>query len=138
MTSTLDTSGPSNGDRARAQAYHRDFWPGIVGYALVLAAVLAWGHLDGSSGWRYVWAALPVLPALLVVRAVARHLRRVDDYQRMLLLQSLSVGFGTAMAASLTLGFLGIAGLPMTAAGWIVYSIGMGGWIVGTVLVRRR
>ena len=138
MTSTLDTRGPSNGDRARSRAYVRDFWPGMVGYGVVLAAVLAWGHLDGSSGWRYVWAVLPVLPALLVVRAVARHLQRIDDYQRLLLLQSLAVGFGTAMAAAVTLGFLATAGLPMLAAGWVVYAAGMGGWLVGTVLVRRR
>lgn len=138
MTSSLDTKTPSVGDQARARAYHRDFWPGIVGYGIALAAVLAWGDLDGTSGWRYVWAAIPVLPALLIVRAVARHLGRIDDFQRLLMLQSLSVGFGTAMAASLTLGFLGIAGLPMLAAGWIVYAVGMGGWIVATVLVRRR
>ena len=52
---------PGPGDRARTLAYQRDFWPGLVGYALVL-------------------------PALLVVRAVARHLRRIDGYQRGLLL----------------------------------------------------
>lgn len=138
MTSSLDTSTPSRGDRARSRAYHRDFWPGMVGYVLVLAAVSAWGDLDGSSGWRYVWAALPVLPALLVIRAVARHLHRIDDYQRSLLLQSLAVGFGTAMVAAVTLGFLGIAGLPTRLTGWVVYAAGMGGWIVGTALVRRR
>jgi len=138
MTSTLDTREPSNGDRARARAYHRDFWPGMVGYGVVLAAVLAWGDLDGSSGWRYVWAALPVLPALLVIRAVARHLHRIDDYQRVLLLESLAVGFGTAMVAAITLGFLGIAGLPTRMVGWVVYAAGMGGWLVGTALVRRR
>jgi len=138
MTSSLDTKTPSAGDRKRSRAYQRDFWPGMVGYGVALAAVLAWGDLDGSSGWRYVWAAVPVLPALLVVRAVARHLSRVDDYQRLLTLQALAVGFGTAMAASVTLGFLGIAGLPMTSVGWIVYGAGMGGWIVGTALTRRR
>ncbi len=138
MTSSLDTREPSSGDRARSRAYLRDFWPGMVGYGLALAAVAAWGDLDGSSGWRFVWAALPVLPALLVIRAVARHLHRIDDYQRTLLLQGLAVGFGTAMVAAVTLGFLGIAGLGMGVAGWVVYAAGMGGWVVGTALVHRR
>lgn len=138
MTSFLDTRSASEGDRARSRAYHRDFWPGMVGYVVVLTAVLLWGHLDGSSPWRYVWAVLPVLPALAVVRAVARHLRRLDDYQRLLALESLAVGFGVAMAAALTMGFVGIAGLPTAVAGWAVYSLGMAGWIVGGAVVRRR
>lgn len=138
MTSSLDSSSRSAGDRARARAYHRDFWPGIIGYAALLAAALAWGHLDGRSGWRYAWAVLPVLPALWVVRAVGRHVRRIDDYQRLLLLQGLGVGFAVAMVASITLGFLGLAGLPMRGAGWVVYSAGMLGWLTAGLAAQKR
>jgi O-antigen/teichoic acid export membrane protein len=137
MTSSLDNGARSAGDRARALAYQRDFWPGMVGYALVLTAVLLWGRLDGTSPWRWLWSVLPVLPALLVVRAVARHLRRIDEYQRGLLLQALSVGFGVAMVTAVTMGFLGIAGLSGTVTGWIVYGAGMLGWIVGGAVVGR-
>jgi len=60
------------------------------------------------------------------------------DYQRLLLLQALGVGFAIAMVASLTVGFLGIAGLPMGGAGWVVYSAGMLGWLVASRLVQKR
>lgn len=136
MTSDLD-SVRSSGDRARNRAYAVDFWPGIAGYVVVLTAVLVWGNLDGGSPWRFGWAVLPVIPALWIVRAVLRHVHRIDDYQRLLLLQGLGVGFAVAMIAALTVGFLGIAGLPMTAAGWVVYGAGMLGWALSGLLPQR-
>lgn len=84
-----------------------------------------------------MWAVLPVLPALWVIRAAVRHVRRVDDYQRGLLLQGLAVGFGVAMIASVTLGFLEIAGLDVPVTGWIVYGAGMVGWAVATGIAAR-
>lgn len=138
MTSDLDSALGSAGDRVRTRAYYRDFLPGVIGYAVVLGAALVWGDLDGTSSWRYLWAVLPVVPALWMLRAVLRHVRRIDDYQRLLLLQGLGVGFAIAMIAALTLGFLGIAGLSMRGAGWVVYSAGMLGWLVASRLVQKR
>lgn len=137
MTSDLDNA-PGAGDRARTQAYYRDFWPSVVGYVAVLSAVLIWGGLDGNSPSRFLWALLPVVPALWTVRAVMRHVRRIDDYQQVLLLHALAVGFAIAMLASLTVGFLGVAGLPMQGAGWVIYSAGMLGWLVAGLRARRR
>ena len=138
MTSNLDSATVSSGDRARARAFQRDFWPSMVGYGVVLTVVVVWGHLDGDSPWRYLWALLPVVPAGWTVRAVLRHIHRIDDYQRLLALRGLGVGFATAMIASVTLGFLGIAGLPMRLGGWVIYGTGMIGWAVGTAFGQKR
>ena len=132
MTRTLDTA---QGDRQRGLAYHRDFWPGMIGYGVVLAIVITWGGLDETSPWRFVWAALP---ALWVLRAVVRHLGRIDDYQRQLVLRGLSVGFGTGMIASLTAGFAMIAGLTWIGMPWVIYGAGMTGWVIGQSIARRR
>ena len=134
MTSNLDTSA---GDRARSRAYLREFLPSVAGYVVVLTAVLVWGDLDGSSPSRYVWAVLPVFPALTGAWAVLRHLRRLDDYQRLLLLEGLAVGFAVAMITAVTVGFLGIAGLPMRLSGWVVYGAGMLAWLVAGGVQRR-
>jgi hypothetical protein len=128
----------SAGDRARARAYFRDFWPGILGYLLVLTVVIHWGDLKGSSPWRFVWALLPVIPMAWLVRAVVRHLRRVDDHQRELLLQGVAVGFGVAMIAGLAAGFLAFAGLALPATGWIIFVAGMMGMAVGTGFAHHR
>jgi hypothetical protein len=138
MTSKLDRNDRSAGEHAVARAYHLDFWPGIGAYAVVLTAVLLWGDLDGSSPWRFVWAVLPVIPSLWIVRAVLRHAKRVDDYQRFLLLQSLGGGFAVAMVASVTVAFLEIAGLRFVGIGWTIYGAGMLGWIITSTVVARR
>ena len=138
MTSRLDSGPRSEGDRAKARAYNREFWPGMVAYGLVLVAVLTWGGLDGHSPWRFVWALAPVVPAAWVVRAVFRHARRVDEYQKLLMVQSIAVGFAVAMLTSISLGFLAIAGLQMTEAPWIVYGAGMLGWAITGSCVGRR
>ena len=141
MTSSLDSAevrDRSTGDTARTRAYFRDFLPGIGAYLLVLAAVLVWGELDGTSPARWAWALAPVLPAAWIVWSVVRHLHRLDDYQRLLLLQGLAVGFAVAMLTAVTVGFLGIAGLPMMAAGWVVYAAGMVAWLVAAAATRNR
>jgi hypothetical protein len=137
MTRKLDSDAVGT-ERAVMRSYLREFGLGMVAYAVVLAAVLIWGGLDGSSPWRFVWAMLPVLPTLWIAVAVVRHIRRIDDYQRLLLLQGLGVGFLVAMAASVTVGFLDIAGLNVPMPGWIVYAVGMLGWLVAAQVAKRR
>ena len=139
MTSDLDTRGPSNGDRARSRAYLRDFAPAMAAYTVVVVAVGTWGGLGGDSPWRYAWALLPVLPVGLVVRAVARGLRRSDEYARLLQLRALAVSFAAAMLASVALGMLAIAGAPLSAEllPWLVFGAGMLTWIVSAALSGR-
>ena len=138
MTSDLDSSSNSRGDRARTRAYLRDFLPGIGGYLVVLALVVRFGNLDGSSPWRFLWAVLPVIPALWCLRAVARHIGRIDDYQQRLLLKGIGVGFGVAMITAVTVGFLGIAGMDTRLAGWTIFAAGMLGWVVGAAVSAKR
>lgn len=138
MTSTLDRDDRAHGERALTHAYNREFWPGMAAYALVLVAVLSWGDLTGSSPWRFLWALAPVLPAAWIVWTVFRQVNRVDEYQRLLLLRSLAVGFAVAMLAAVTLGFLAIAGLQLVDAPWLVFGAGMLGWAFTSVCVGRR
>jgi hypothetical protein len=138
MTRTLDNTSASSGDRARNRAFQRDFWPGMVAYLVLLTAVMTFGDLDGHSPWRYVQALVPVLPAAWIVRAVIRHVHRIDDYQRVQLLQGVAVGFAVAMTTAVTVGFLGIAGLSGPLAGWVVYGAGMLGWLVAGAVAQRR
>lgn len=138
MTSNLDRRRGSTGDRIRTRAYLRDFGLAMTGYAVVLTAVLVWGHLDGSSPARFAWALLPVVPTLFIVRAVLKHVERVDDYQRLLLLKGLSVGFAVAMVAAVTVGFLGAAGMALPDAGWSIYAAGMLGWLGASLVALKR
>jgi hypothetical protein len=125
----------SEGDKARRRAYLNEFVPGIVGYGLVLAAVLAFVDEESSTAW--IWMLAPLVPSAWIIRAVARDLRRGDEFTRLRQLEAMAVGFGAMVATSLTLGFLGVAGIETRAAGWICYGVGMAAWGV-TVAVRSR
>ncbi len=136
MTSKLDTTY-SRGDRARARAYAREFAVGMVAYVLVIGAVIAWGDLSGPGWQRYVWALLPLIPTLWLVVVVWRHVQRVDEYQRQLLLRQLAAAFAAMVGVSVTLGLLSFAGLGMTLAPWIIYGAGMLTWGVAAILDSR-
>jgi hypothetical protein len=138
MTSELDTRSASNGDRARSRAYLREFVAWMVGYAVVLVAVLTLADVGGQSPWRYALAALPALPAAGVAWAVLRHVRRIDEYQRRILLEGLAFGFASAMLAAITLGLLAAAGLVLAAAPWIIYGVGMVSWAIASAVAGRR
>jgi hypothetical protein len=107
-------------------------------YVLVLVAVTVWGGLHGHAPARFALAVLPAVPAAGVAWAVLRHVRRIDDYQRRILLEGIAVGFALAMLAAIALGLLAAAGLVVPAAPWIVYGIGMVSWAIGSGLAGRR
>jgi len=137
MTSNLDSS-PIRGDRERTRAYLIDFLPAMAGYCIALPLVLHFGHLDGSNPWRYALALLPLVPALGVVRAVWRHIGRIDEFQRDLLMRSFAIGFLVMIVVALTFGFLALAGLNPQGLPWILFSAGMLGWGAGSFLLSRR
>jgi hypothetical protein len=140
MTSNLDIRPhDSNGDRQRARAYAVEFGLAMAGYVVVLALVIAHGNLDGDSPWRFLWAVLPVVPALAMLRAATRHYQRVDEFQRGLLLQGTAVGFAGACIAAVTLGLLGAAGLDLAGStAWLIYGAGMVSWGVASLVISRR
>jgi hypothetical protein len=126
----------TNTERRSARAYLREFTPAVVGYVLVLGTIILLVDFRTAGAWRYPVALLPVIPALWGMRAVIRHLRRIDEMQRALQVDGMAAGFGVAMIMSITIGFLALAGLNTNRWGtWVIYSAGMLTW--GVASVRR-
>ncbi len=124
-------------EREHRRAYLRDFLPAIAGYVVVLAVALSLVGDEVTTLGEWTLVMLPVVPALWGVRAILRQLHRVDEYKRMVQLESMATGFGVAMVASITLGFVGVAGAATVAGGWVIYSLGMLAWGI-TVSLRTR
>jgi hypothetical protein len=123
-------------EREVGKAYGRDFTPAMVGYVVTTLAVSFLIDFETAGSWKYLVVLVPVLPALWGVRAVGRHLGRIDEMQRGAHLVAMSVGFGVAMVVALTIGFLSIAGLDSDRWGsWVIYASGMAGWAL--VALRR-
>lgn len=115
-----------------------DFFPTMAAYVVVLVLVVTFGGMDGNNPTRFAWALLPVIPLAWVIWAIVRHLRRIDELQSRQTYQGLSVGFGAAMLAAVTTGFLAIAGLDLRFSGWIIFAIGMLGWVLGQAILAGR
>ena len=109
MGKSADTR-PSRSDKIRSRAEIQDWLPAVV--CLVLLSVISELGLFGANGSaKLFWSLLNLVPALLIVRAVVRSLRRADEYQRLAQLEALAIGFGTLMMAIFTTGLLQAGGV---------------------------
>jgi hypothetical protein len=87
-----------------------DWLPALI--ALVVLSLIQELGLFGSDGtWKLFWSLLNLAPALWVVRAVVRGLRRADEFQRRRQLEAMAIGFGVMMMAIFTVGLLQAAGV---------------------------
>ena len=121
-------------ERQIGRAYYRDFAPAIVGYTVATFAIAFLVDFETAGWWKYIAAMVPVVPALWAVRAIGRHLSRIDEMHQMNLLVALAAGFGVAMVAALTIGFLSIAGLDVNPWGpWLIFGIGMTAWTLTAI-----
>ena len=107
----LERARRSASDIARDRAAVRDIWPGLLALVALQGSLLVADPDGQSGGWRLTWSLSPLLPALWLVWAQLRSLRRADELQRRVQLEALAVGFGAMFLLGLTGGLLDAAGL---------------------------
>lgn len=139
MTSDLDSPKERSANEIRKnRAYQREFWPGITLYGVLLSVALGLGR--DTTPKRVLLAAVPVVPFLLITRAIWRSLKRSDEYVTQMQLSSMAAGFGAAMFAALLVWFVGLARVELRngASGAIVFSAGMATWAIASAVNARR
>lgn len=97
----------------------------LIEFAIVMglyvAAVLARPRLVEHAATHALGTAAKVLPALpiwLMLVAVWRYYRRIDELERHKFLVNLAIAFGVGSCAIVTYAFLMDAGLPPLAITW--------------------
>lgn len=75
----------------------------ILAYLMVLVGCVTVAQANPGAGWRYVVAAVPVLPAALVVWLFVRALSRMDEVQKRMQVQA--IGFSVALTSLATFGY---------------------------------
>ena len=106
-------------------------------YALLLVISLPLTQAYPESPWRYPLAVIPMLPFLYGIGAYIRYLRRLDELEQRIALESLAIAFGGTAAITFGYGFLENVGLPH--ANWMfVWPVMAGLWILGGMFARRR
>ncbi len=136
MTSSLDTR--SAGDRRRTRAYLVEFAIGMVAYVALLGLALAFAPAAAPGPARWLLALAPAIAIGWVAVAVVRHLRRIDERQRLQTLEGLSIGFVVAMLSAVALGLLEPFGLSVIGGPWWIYGAGMLAWLATSLVQRVR
>lgn len=123
---TADEPKWSQGDIRQRNQYLREFLPGMVAYGVILVVVLS--TVDEESSWAPFALLLPVLPMVWVCIAVYRSLQRADEYTRTIQLESMALGFGAGVIASLAFGFVGMVDVGLGWGPWAIFSVAMATW----------
>ncbi len=133
---TTNQERRSASDVARDRAMLRDIAPGLAGLVVTQATLLIIDPQGSASAWSVVWSLLPMIPALWLVWSQVRSLRRADEFQRMMQLEAMAIGFGAVTMLALLGGLLDAAGIgdPRQSL-QITFIVGILVWI-GALAVR--
>ncbi len=118
------------------KAYSAELWTAVAVYVVLLAASIRFGR-PMEEGWlRTAVLLAPMLGFALMIRAVVRHVARIDEYQRRRLLESIGLAFAISGALTFSYGFLETAGFPRLSmfSVWIV----MAGSLPAVTFLRCR
>lgn len=109
-------------ERRVTTAYLRELFLALAVYAILLTGSILFGRPLAEGPVRTVVLLLPMAGFALMIRAIARHVRRIDEYQRLRMLETLGLAFAITGAITFSYGFLETAGFPRLSmfSVWIV------------------
>jgi hypothetical protein len=109
------------------RAYLRELFGAMLVYMLLLVAANKLGRPMADGVARTLALASPMIGVLLVIWAIARHFRRVDEFIRQSTLESMAIAAAVTAGLSFTYGFLENAGFPRLSM-FIVLPVMFGVW----------
>ena len=121
-----------------SKRYLRELMSSIAAYAIVLIiSILILNSAPKEAIWRPVVALLPMLPAVFVIIAVVRELKRIDELQQRIQLEALAIAFMGTAFLTFSYGFLENVGFPHISwfAVWPIMAVL---WLMGLAISRRR
>ncbi len=111
-----------------ARAYRAELWIAVAVYVVLLFGSITFARPMAHGLPRTVLLLLPMAGFALMIRAIVRHVARIDEYQRLRMLESLGIAFAITGAVSFSYGFLETAGFPKLSmfTVWIVMGVSWG------------
>jgi len=134
-----DGERKSRSDVVRDRAAVRDAMPGVVALVVVQGSLMMLDPDGRASAWNLVWSLLPLAPAVWLVWAQLRSLRRADEYQRIVQLEAMAIGFATVIVLSMAGGLLDAAGIGDPAQSLqVTFIAGTLTWVAALAVKSRR
>ena len=109
------------------RVYLREFFGAMFVYMLLLVAASKLGRPMADGLARTLALASPMIGVLLVIWAIARHFRRVDEFVRLYTLENMAIAAAVTSGLTFTYGFLENAGYPLLSM-FIVLPVMFGVW----------
>jgi hypothetical protein len=94
------------------RAYYRELGLSMAVYVVLLFSAIRVGRPMAEGALRTIILLTPMLGFGLAIWAIARHLRRIDEYMRQNLLETFAIGAAITAAVTFSYGFLETAGFP--------------------------
>ena len=95
-----------------ARAYTAELMIALAVYTALLMAAIRYGR-PMDDGWlRTLVLISPMIGFGLMIRTMVRHFARIDEYQRLRMLENLAVATAITGAVTFTYGFMETAGFP--------------------------
>ncbi len=126
-------------DVARDRAAVRDVVPGVAALVALQVSLIMLDPDGRASAWNLVWCLLPVVPAAWLVWSQLRGLRRADEFQRVLQLEAMAIGFATMMLLSFAGGLLDAAGIGSARQSLqVTFIAGTVAWVAALTIKTLR
>lgn len=117
------------------RAYYIELMTALVVYTVLLSAAIRYGR-PMEDGWlRTLVLVTPMIGFGLMIRTIVRHVARIDEYQRIRLLENIAVAAAITLAGTFTYGFLETAGFPKVSMFWVWIGMGVS---TGAVTFMRK
>jgi hypothetical protein len=121
------------------RAYHRDLCLSMAVYIVLLFGAIHFGRPMDAGILRTAILVTPMIGFGLMIRTIARQFARIDEYQRLKMLESVAIATAITAGLSFTYGFLETAGFPRLSM-FTVWMVLCGSWglvcIVRSLLAR--
>lgn len=93
-----------------ARVYLRELLGSLAIYIILLVATITYGRGMPEGLVRTLVLATPMIGFFLATWAIARHLKRIDEYLRQFTLENIAIAAAVTMGLSFTYGFMETAG----------------------------
>ncbi|GAC1392423.1 MAG: hypothetical protein NVSMB31_10550 [Vulcanimicrobiaceae bacterium] len=130
-------ANPPNPTTLADRRYKIEFWVAMAAYVVILFASVWLVKRVPQNPAHTLIALLPTIPIAGVFAALVRYLGSIDELQRQIKFEALALAAGITALASVTYGFLELAGFPPLSA-WFTYLTVMIAWAIATPFVARK
>ena len=115
------------------RAYFKELFGAIALYTLILFAAIKLGRPMDHGVARTMVMLSPMIGFFAAIWAIARHLKRVDEYVRQFMLENIAIAAAVTAGATFTYGFMETAGYEKRSM-FTVWCVLCGTWGVACLV----